>query len=292
MKLKDYISERDINVASLSRESGVPYSTVSELVNGKKTLGRCSADTVYRLSKVLGTTVEDMLVSESGSPFQDRFRLNRKQSLFLAKKLWDENVYCGMHMENRNVTFPQTKTILEGLNVPEVSIDDITAILNMRDAWRHLLSTMDDRLDLSYVCTLNSFIARNEALEWGVLRYGTVGISGSEYRPPVPVPCKVESDIRSIVFSYDTATSRALDLFCYITYNQLFWDGNKRTAMTAANKLLVANGSGILTIRDSDMEQFNILLCDMYNTGRNDELKRFLYENAINGLELQSETSV
>ena len=40
--------------------------------------------------------------------FEDKYQLNEQQSLFLAKKKWDENVYCGMKMENRAVTFPQT----------------------------------------------------------------------------------------------------------------------------------------------------------------------------------------
>ena len=50
------------------------------------------------------------------SKFEDRFHLTPEQSLFLAKKKWDENVYCGMKMENRAVTFPQTQTILNGVN--------------------------------------------------------------------------------------------------------------------------------------------------------------------------------
>ena len=50
--------------------------------------------------------------------YADRYHLTPEQSRFLAKKKWDENVYCGMKMENRAVTFPQTKTILEGVNVP------------------------------------------------------------------------------------------------------------------------------------------------------------------------------
>ena len=48
--------------------------------------------------------------------YTDRYHLTPEQSRFLAKKKWDENVYCGMKMENRAVTFPQTKTILEGVN--------------------------------------------------------------------------------------------------------------------------------------------------------------------------------
>ena len=36
------------------------------------------------------------------SMFEDKFHLSPEQSLFLAKKKWDENVYCGMKMENRS----------------------------------------------------------------------------------------------------------------------------------------------------------------------------------------------
>ena len=61
--------------------------------------------------------------------FTDKYNLTPEQSIFLAKKKWDENVYCGMKMENRAVTFPQTRTILNGVNVPNVLINDIQAIL-------------------------------------------------------------------------------------------------------------------------------------------------------------------
>lgn len=47
--------------------------------------------------------------------YSDKYHLTRRQSIFLAKKKWDENIYCGMRMENRNVTFPQTQTILNGV---------------------------------------------------------------------------------------------------------------------------------------------------------------------------------
>ena len=118
--------------------------------------------------------------------YPNKYNLTPEQNLFLAKKKWDENVYCGMKMENRAVTFPQTKTILEGVNVPNVRLDDIQAILNMRDSWNYLLQTISEPLTLDYLCKLNEFIARNEALEWGKLRTGSVGISGTDYIPPVP----------------------------------------------------------------------------------------------------------
>ena len=218
--------------------------------------------------------------------YPDKYKLTPEQSLFLAKKKWDENVYCGMRMENRAVTFPQTQTILNGVNVPNVQLDDIQAILNMRDAWRYLTSTIDIPLTVEYICKLNEFIARNEALEWGKLRSGNVGISGTGYKPPIPEKTSVERDLNLILTEDTTTTERALNAFLWGARGQLFWDGNKRTSMTVANKILVSAGAGIMTISDKHMEQFNALLLDYYNTGKSDELKQFLYDNAIQGIDL------
>ena len=63
-------------------------------------------------------------------------------------------------------------------------------------------------------------------------------------------------------------------------------DGNKRTSLTLANKILLQAGVGVLTIRDQNMEQFNEALLNYYNTAAAEPLKVFLYENAIQGLEL------
>ena len=216
--------------------------------------------------------------------FADRFQLSRAESVFLAKKKWDENVYCGMRMENRAVTFPQTKTILSGVNVPSVRLDDIQAILNMRDAWRFLLQDLDAVLNREYLCQLNGFIARNESLEWGVLRTGNVGISGTDYEPPIPDALSVDQSLITILSSSRTNTEKALDLFLWCARSQLFWDGNKRTGMTAANKVLLSAGAGMLTITDSHMETFNTLLLRYYNTNETADLKEFLYQNCLYGL--------
>lgn len=218
--------------------------------------------------------------------FADKYKLTPEQSLFLAKKKWDENVYCGMKMENRAVTFPQTKTILNGVNVPNVQLDDIQAILNMRDAWKHLLTTINEPVTFEYWCKLNEFIARNEALEWGKLRTGTVGISGTDYMPPIPQQEVVQQELADILDSDVSATEKALNAFVWGARGQFFWDGNKRTSLTLANKILVEAGAGILTITDKHMEQFNVLLLEYYNTGISDTLKVFLYENAIQGISI------
>ena len=218
--------------------------------------------------------------------YSDKYTLTPEQSRFLAKKKWDENVYCGMRMENRAVTFPQTRTILNGVNVPGVQLDDIQAILNMRDAWRFLMNTVDEPLTVEYICKINEFIARNEALEWGVLRRGSVGISGTDYKPPVPVYETVCAELDKLLSADKTATEKALDAFAWGARGQFFWDGNKRTSLTVANKILLMNGAGILTITDPHMEAFNIALLNFYNSGEAEPLKQFLYDNALDGIDL------
>lgn len=217
--------------------------------------------------------------------YPDKYHLTAEQSRFLAKKKWDENVYCGMKMENRAVTFPQTKTILEGMNVPNVRLDDIQAILNMRDAWRFVLDTLGEPVTFDYWCRLNGLIARNEALEWGKLRTGRVAISGTDYTPPVPSQETTAAEFAALVSSDTPATEKALAAFCWGARGQFFWDGNKRTSLVLANKLMLEAGAGMLTITEKHMERFNTLLLDFYNTGEPTTLTDFLYENAVQGLE-------
>lgn len=218
--------------------------------------------------------------------FPNKYNLTPEQNLFLAKKKWDENVYCGMRMENRAVTFPQTKTILNGVNVPNVQLDDIQAILNMRDVWKFLFASVNEPVTLEYLCKLNEYIARNEALEWGKLRTGTVGISGTDYIPAIPCADAVSNQLAAIMDADTSATDKALNAFVWGARGQFFWDGNKRTSMTLANKILISAGAGILTITDKYMEAFNTLLLEYYNSGDSEKLKEFLYDHAIQGIEI------
>lgn len=220
--------------------------------------------------------------------FQDKYKLSKEQNLFLAKKKWDENIYCGMKMENRNITFPQTQTILNGVNVAGVALDDIQAVLNMRDGWRYLVSTIEVPITLSYICKLNEFVARNEALEWGVLRTGNVGISGTDYVPPIPEPNEVEKELTDLLSSDISNTEKAITAFLWGARRQMFWDGNKRTSLLLANKILVANGNGILTINERNMAQFNELLVAYYNANDMGSIKSFLYENTISGIDFKT----
>lgn len=214
----------------------------------------------------------------------DKFDLSVEENIFFVKKNLDIIIYNSAKLEGINVTFFEVKTILDGENVSGVRLDDINSILNMRDAWREILNDIDSKIDIDYICRINSFVSRNESLEWGVLRTGKVGITGVSYVPPVPEKDKVIEDLESIL-KINNVTLRAIKYMLYGMRSQLFWDGNKRTSMMIANKIMISNGKGIITVKEENLLEFNKLLTEYYNTGDDKKILEFIYENCIYGLE-------
>lgn len=66
---------------------------------------------------------------------------------------------------------------------------------------------------------------------------------------------------------------------------QMFLDGNKRVAMLFANKIMIDNGCGIITIAKDKQSLFLEKLINFYETNDRQELKEWLYENCIDGME-------
>ena len=215
---------------------------------------------------------------------QEKYHLSKEQNLFLAKEELVSNIYNSARLEGINITYEETKKVLEGLNVPSLRLDEINCILNLRDVWNFALSNIDADITLDFICKVNSFVSRNESLEWGVLRTGKVGINGVDYIPNIPEREDVIVNIENIL-KEENITSRSLNLMLYLMRSQLFWDGNKRTAMIVANKLLISNGCGIISIKEDDINEFNKLLTEYYNTGNKEKIIPFLYDKCIFELE-------
>ena len=217
----------------------------------------------------------------------DKYNLTKEQNLFLAKKILVSNIYNSARLEGINTTYPDTKTILDGVNVPSLKLDEITCILNLRDAWNYVLKNVDDEVNLDFICKINSFVSRNESLDWGGLRNGTVGINGVDYIPDIPNADDVKINISRILQGKNT-TLKAIDLMLYLMRSQIFWDGNKRTSMIVANKILISNGCGIITVKEEDIKEFNTLLTEYYSTNNKDRITLFLFEKCIFGLEISN----
>jgi len=219
---------------------------------------------------------------------QNKYNLTLEENIFLAKRNLVDNVYANAKMEGLNITFPETKTILEGVNVPNLKIDEIQCILNLRDAWQYVINNITAEFNIDFICRINEFVARNESLAWGTLRNGNIQITGTNYIPPVPNKNDVSKKIDEI-FKIESSTERAIEFMLYGMRSQLFWDGNKRTSTICANKIMIENGNGIIKVPDTSLKDFTILLSDFYTTNDKSKIKQFIYDNCIDGIIFNAE---
>ena len=64
MIIEDLLSRQEMTKYRLAVESGVPHATLNDICSGKTKLETCSAETVYKLAKALGVSME--LLTEGG----------------------------------------------------------------------------------------------------------------------------------------------------------------------------------------------------------------------------------
>ena len=64
MIIEDLIYKNDMTKYRLAVQAGIPHATLSDICNGKTKLEKCSAETIYKLAKALGVSME--LLTESG----------------------------------------------------------------------------------------------------------------------------------------------------------------------------------------------------------------------------------
>lgn len=64
MGINALLAEKKITKYRLAKQSGVPYATLNDICSGKTNIGKCSAETLYRIARVLGVAMEILLEDE------------------------------------------------------------------------------------------------------------------------------------------------------------------------------------------------------------------------------------
>ena len=63
MNINDILQQRRMSKYQLSKESGIPYTTINDICRNKVTIPKCSAATVYKLSKALDIPMESFIAA-------------------------------------------------------------------------------------------------------------------------------------------------------------------------------------------------------------------------------------
>ena len=74
MNLNQMLEQKNITKYRLWKESGVPQATISDICTGKTRIEKCSAETIYRIAKVLDVSMESLIAPAVRNVDEERNR--------------------------------------------------------------------------------------------------------------------------------------------------------------------------------------------------------------------------
>ncbi len=203
-----------------------------------------------------------------------------RRACFRAKKILEGIVYDTIHLEGNPFTFPEVKTLLEGITVGGHKLSDERQVLNQAKSWKTLLQWVQSGnfvVNKEMFCKLQAMVAEEEALDWGMFRSGPVSVAGTEFVPP-------SSNQLDDIFNRGLAAleniqnphKRAMLFFLFGSLHQFFWDGNKRSSRLIMNGMLLSAGYDIINIPARKRLAFNEKMIRFYDGLDGTEMIEFL----------------
>ncbi len=76
MYINDLLKEKNISKYRLAKESGIPQTTIMDICSGKAHIEKCSADTIYKIAKVLEVSMESLIEEKMNPDFEKQKRVS------------------------------------------------------------------------------------------------------------------------------------------------------------------------------------------------------------------------
>lgn len=167
---------------------------------------------------------------------------------------------------------------------------DLDLLKDLKALAEHSIAHVGKPVDAEYLVSLNAQVTRSGPLYPGRLRTPEqrigVGTRFGRHEPPALTREGLQQLVDDALSSADPVEN-ALGLFVDVARAQPFGDGNKRTALFAANTLLLGEGTDLLLSIPYDeedaslAESFNELLARAYVFGEDEGIKDLLRERGI-----------
>lgn len=220
---------------------------------------------------------------------KNKFNLTREQNVFVAKRNIVDYIWKSANLEGIGVTYPETQVIYDGGVVNGLTVNNIITINNLKYSWQFILENEGIEYDFKALCHLHKLTCDKLVLDGnlGRLRTTPVSIGGTSWKPQFPVESQIKEELEQLLNQPEKSkTEIAIEVMLWIMRRQMFKGGNKRVAMLFANKIMIDNGCGIITIAQENQQTFFKKLINYYESGDNTDLKQWVYETSIDGIDL------
>ena len=227
----------------------------------------------------------------SSAPMHSVERVCFRMHRMLPEFVWDASV-----LEGNPFTFPEVKTLLEGVTIGGRMISDQEQVLNLAQSSKHLLNIVKSgafNLNKPTFTQLHGLVARNEALEWGHFRGEgketnyTPDVGLGEHGRYTPLATLADAPELNRVFTQALAAldaqvsnplEKALVFFLFGALQQFFFDGNKRTSRHMMNGILMAHGIDAISVPAAKAQEFNEKMVRFYLHKDASEMLAFLVD--------------
>ena len=210
--------------------------------------------------------------------------MTKEDNIFFAKRKLIDNIYKSAILEGIAVTFADTYSFMNNFNTGNISIDDMLKLKGLKDAWEYVLNTIDEELTIDYIKKIHFQVCKGQNIfPLGDFRDKGVGVTGTSWRPKLPIECNYEKELKDIM-SISNDLDRCISLFCWIQRSQMFLDGNKRVANLVANKEMIRYGQGIIAVPVEKIGEYFVLLINYYETNDMTCIKEWIRNNCVDGI--------
>lgn len=202
------------------------------------------------------------------------------RALFRANKVLAGIVHDTVALEGNPFTFPEVKTLLDGVTVGGRKVEDADQVVNQAASWRLLFDLVRGgrfRIDRATAEALNALVAKGEAIESGVFRDGQVTIGGTDYAPPSSdqLPGLFEGGVADLN-GCKNIHEKAICAYLFMALHQFHWDGNKRTGRLLMNGVLLSSGYDPILVPVAKRLEFNKRMIEFYDAKHADGMVAFL----------------
>ena len=220
---------------------------------------------------------------------ENKYNLTREQNVFIAKRNIVDYIWKSANLEGISVTYPETQVIFDNGIVNGLKVNEVIAINNLKYAWQFILEEDNGGYNFNTICEIHKLVCGKLVLDndLGHLRATPVNIGGTSWKPQFPIESQIKEELEELLNQKaKTKTEIAIEIMLWLMRRQMFIDGNKRVAMIFANKIMIDNGCGIITIANELQADFFTKLINYYETNDMEELKLWIYNNCIDGINL------
>ena len=215
---------------------------------------------------------------------KNKFNMTKEDNIFFAKRKLIDNIYKSANLEGIAVTFADTYSFMNNVNTGNISIDDMLKLKGLKDAWEYVLNTIDEELTIDYIKKIHFQVCKGQNIfPLGDFRDKGVGVTGTSWRPKLPIECNYENELKDIM-SISNDLDRCISLFCWIQRSQMFLDGNKRVANLVANKEMIRCGQGIIAVPVEKIGEYFVLLINYYETNDMTNIKEWIRNYCVDGI--------